>query len=120
MRKTAATILAVGLVLGLVAPSMALSETPGGGAHRSTGLAVRVNPGQGSVVMKVNGHIHELAVTKATVLKNDWNEPLAGLGALQVGDYIREECAAGPDGKSVARKIEVLRPAWRELESPEQ
>lgn len=117
--KTAILILAAALVLGLISPPGGMAEQPGAAPHRSTGVVVRVDPGQGRVVMKLNGHVHELAVTKATVLKNDWGEPLASVKALQVGDYVREECVAGPEGKSLARKIEVLRPAWRELESPE-
>lgn len=117
--KTAAAIFPAVLVLGLMFPTAGGSGPPGVNPHHSTGLVVRVDPGQGRVVMKVNGHVHELTVTKATVLRNDWGEPLRSLKAIQVGDYVREECVAGPEGKSLARKIEVLRPAWRELESPE-
>lgn len=44
--------------------------------------------------------------------------PLA-LERLQPGDYIRSECLTSADGRLVASKIVLLRPAWRELESPE-
>lgn len=118
--KRIAGILAAALVLGLLVPSPGVAQPAGGEVHRSTGLVVRVNAVQESVVMRSNGHVHELAVTGATVLRDDWGEPLAGLRALQVGDYVREECVAGPRGTRVARTIKVLRPAWRELESPEQ
>lgn len=118
--KTAVLVLAATLVLGMGIPPAGADEQPGVGLHRSTGLVVRVDSGRGSVAMKLNGHVHTLAVTKATVLRDDWGEPLAGLRALHVGDYVREECVAGPEGKLLARKIELLRPAWRELESPEQ
>lgn len=117
--KTAILILAATLVLGVSVPPAGADEPQAAGPHRSTGLVVRVDPGQGRVVMKLNGHVHELAVTSATVLRNDWGEPLRSLKAIQVGDYVREECVAGPEGKSLTRRIEVLRPAWRELESPE-
>jgi hypothetical protein len=117
--KTAVLVLAAALVLGVGVPPAGADEPQAAGLHRSTGLVVRVDAGLGRVVMKVNGHVHALAVTKATVLRNDWGEPLAGLRALHVGDYVREECVAGPEGKLLARKIELLRPAWRELESPE-
>jgi hypothetical protein len=45
-------------------------------------------------------------------------EPVA-LEGLQAGDYIRSECVTGEDGRLVASKIVLLRPAWRMLESPE-
>lgn len=45
-------------------------------------------------------------------------DPLA-LEGLQPGDYIRSECLRGEDGKLVAKKIVLLRPAWRMIESPE-
>jgi hypothetical protein len=45
-------------------------------------------------------------------------EPLA-LGGLQPGDYIRGECMTAEDGRLLASKIVLLRPAWRMLESPE-
>ena len=45
-------------------------------------------------------------------------EPVA-LEGLQPGDYIRSECVTGEDGRLLASKIVLLRPAWRMLESPE-
>ena len=45
-------------------------------------------------------------------------DPLA-LEGLQPGDYIRSECVTGEDGRLVAQKIVLLRPAWRMIESPE-
>ena len=45
-------------------------------------------------------------------------EPLV-LGGLQPGDYVRSECVTAEDGRLVASKIVLLRPAWRILESPE-
>ena len=45
-------------------------------------------------------------------------EPLV-LGGLQPGDYIRSECVTAEDGRLLASKIVLLRPAWRMLESPE-
>lgn len=117
--KTAAAAFSAVLVLGLTFPAVGGAEPLEAGPHHSTGLVVGVNTDQRVVIMRVNGHVHDLIVTKATVLKDDWGEPLAGLKALQVGDYVREHCATGPEGKRLARKIEVLRPAWRMWESPE-
>ena len=45
-------------------------------------------------------------------------DPLA-LEGLQPGDYIRSECVSADDGRLLARKIVLLRPAWRMIESPE-
>jgi hypothetical protein len=45
-------------------------------------------------------------------------EPFA-LDGLLPGDYIRSECVTGEDGRLLASKIVLLRPAWRMLESPE-
>ena len=45
-------------------------------------------------------------------------QPVA-LGGLQPGDYIRGECMTAEDGRLLASKIVLLRPAWRMLESPE-
>ncbi len=107
------------LVLSVLLPASGNSGPPGETTHHSTGLVVRVSPSQGIVVMKVNGHTHELTVTTATVLRNDWGEPLRHLQALQVGDYVREECVPESGRRNLARRIEVVRPAWRMLETPE-
>ena len=45
-------------------------------------------------------------------------DPVA-LGGLQPGDYVRGECTTSEDGRLLASKIVLLRPAWRMLESPE-
>lgn len=46
-------------------------------------------------------------------------EESLALRRLQPGDYIRSDCVASEDGRLVASKIVLLRPAWRMLESPE-
>jgi hypothetical protein len=38
---------------------------------------------------------------------------------LQPGDYIRSDCTTAEDGRLLASRIVLLRPAWRMLESPE-
>lgn len=46
-------------------------------------------------------------------------QELLALERLQPGDYIRSDCVASADGRLVASKIVLLRPAWKVLESPE-
>ncbi|HSB79123.1 MAG TPA: hypothetical protein VLM91_10060 [Candidatus Methylomirabilis sp.] len=88
-------------------------------SHRSTGLVVKLNSSDGKVVLLENGRQLELIVGRGTVLLDDHGHHLDGLKALQVGDYVREECNSRAGGQSIARNIDVLVPAWRMLESPE-
>ena len=89
------------------------------GAHRSTGLVVRVNSADGTVDLLENGQQLELIVGRRTVLIDDQGQRLHTIETLQVGDYVREECNRRENGPSIARNIGVLIPAWRMLESPE-
>jgi hypothetical protein len=89
-------------------------------SHRSTGLVVKVNSAIGTVVLLENGHQLDLIVGRDTVLLDDRGHRFYALKALQVGDYIREECTGRENGPSIARNISVLIPAWRMLESPER
>jgi hypothetical protein len=88
-------------------------------AHRSTGLVLRVNSADGVVDLLENGQQVELIVVQGTALIDDQGKRLQTLGALQIGDYVREECNRRNNGPSIARNISVLIPAWRMLESPE-
>ena len=88
-------------------------------SHRSTGLVVKVNSANGTVVLLENGHQLDLIVGRDTVLLDDRGHRFYALKALQVGDYIRDECNSRGSGPSIARNISVLIPAWRMLESPE-
>ena len=87
--------------------------------HRSTGLVIQVNSADGKVILLEKGRPLELIVGRGTVLLDDQGHRLYSLKALQVGDYVREECNSREGGPSIARNIGVLVPAWRMLESPE-
>jgi hypothetical protein len=88
-------------------------------SHRSTGLLVRVDPANKTVVLMENGLQLALIVRQTTVLLDDRGQSLHTLEALHVGDYIREECDSRGSGSAIARRISVVIPAWRMLESPE-
>lgn len=87
--------------------------------HRATGLVVKLDPAKRTVLLAKNGHYHELLVRPGAVVLNDQSKAPQALTALRVGDYVSEECILQKGGLSIARKISVLRPAWRMLESPE-
>jgi hypothetical protein len=72
------------------------------------------------VVLLENGFRLALIVRRATVLLDDRGQSLLSLKALQVGDYVREDCESRESDPFIARKISVLVPAWRMLESPER
>jgi hypothetical protein len=69
--------------------------------------------------MAKNGHTLELAVGPGSLVLDDRDKARKALKNLQVGDYISEECILQTVGPSIARKISVLRPAWKTLDSPE-
>ncbi|HSB72281.1 MAG TPA: hypothetical protein VLH58_07780 [Candidatus Methylomirabilis sp.] len=86
--------------------------------HEVMGMVTRVDRESGHVRVKDDGEAF------CTVCCGGETEILAEgdplhLEGLQPGDYIRSECVPGEDGKLLARKIVLLRPAWRMIESPE-
>lgn len=113
--RNALSLMPVALVVVLMMGSEAYNSD----FHRSTGLVVKVDPAKRTVLLAKNGHYHELLVGPGGVVLDDRSNALQGLIALQVGDYVSEECILQKGGLSIARKISVLRPAWRMLESPE-
>ena len=113
MRKS----LLVTMIVFLVVPLVAIPASAD--SHQSTGLVVRVDPAHKTVVLVENGLELALIVSRATVLLDDQAQSLHTLQALHVGDYIREECGARGSGPAIARRISVVIPAWRMLESPE-
>ncbi len=114
MRK-ALTFIAIALVVVLLMGSEAYNAE----FHRSSGLVVDVDPSKGTVLLTENGHARELVVGRLSLLFDDQGKGLKELKALQVGDYVSEECILRRDGQFIAREIRVLRPAWRMIESPE-
>lgn len=82
------------------------------------GMVTQVDLGKGHVRLKEDDESFcTLCCGGGTHILGE-EEPLA-LGGLQPGDYIRSECTTAEDGKLLASKIVLLRPAWRMLESPE-
>lgn len=82
------------------------------------GMVTQVDLGEGHVRLKEDDESFcTLCCGGGTQILGE-EEPLA-LGGLQPGDYIRSECTTAEDGKLLASKIVLLRPAWRMLESPE-
>jgi hypothetical protein len=87
-------------------------------SHQVMGMVTVVDPKEGHVRLKEdNESFHTLCCGGETTILGD-DEPLAVSG-LQPGDYIRSECVTADDGRLIASKIVLLRPAWRMLESPE-
>jgi hypothetical protein len=84
--------------------------------HASTGVLVAAGPG--AVTLLENGRRLTLVLGDTTAIFDDLGQPLSAAG-LGPGDYVREECTRQADGQSLARRITVLRPAWRALGSPE-
>ncbi len=113
MRKVL-TLTPIALVVALLIGSGAYSAE----FHRSTGLVVKVDPARRTLFLSEEGHPRELVVGRFSVLFDSQGRGLKGLEALQVGDYVYEDCIIRRDGQSVAREIRILRSAWRMLESP--
>jgi hypothetical protein len=112
------TMKALGYALVLLA---ALALTPGAdaaGLHTGKGTVLSVDAATGRLVMTHGAHgRHVLVLDRATRVVDETGAPIPA-AALQPGDVVREECVTGA-GLPVARQIWVLRPAWKELASPE-
>ena len=106
--KLVMVVLAV--VLLLWGPGLAAAD------HEGMGLIVAAGPGR--VTMVENSHRHSLVLARTTQVTDDAGNPIP-VTALGAGDYVREACVPQPDGRFIAKRIVVLRPAWRELTSPE-
>jgi hypothetical protein len=87
-------------------------------SHQVMGMVTRVDLEAGHVRLKDDVESFCTVCCSGTTQILGGEDPLA-LEGLQPGDYIRSECITGEDGRLVARKIVLLRPAWRMLESPE-
>ncbi|MCI0407712.1 MAG: hypothetical protein L0191_03950 [Acidobacteria bacterium] len=82
------------------------------------GMVTKVDPQEGHIRLKEDDESFcTLCCGGATHILGE-EAPLA-LAGLEPGDYIRSECTTAEDGRLLASKIVLLRPAWRMLESPE-
>ena len=106
--KAMVAVLATLVVLGTAGAALA--------DHEGVGIIVAAD--RAGVTMVENSHSHVLVLAATTKVYDDEGKaiPAARLGR---GDVVREECVPQPDGRSIAKWIAILRPAWRELESPE-
>ncbi len=108
---------------GALALLTLLAWLPGaeaGGLHTAKGIVLSVDPRAGRIVMThddAQGR-HVLVVDRATRIVDEAGMPIP-IGALQAGDLVREQCVPNGAGPSVATRIWLLRPAWKDLASPE-
>jgi hypothetical protein len=101
-------------VLGL------LPAAEAGALHTAKGVVLSVDPRAGRIVMThedAQGS-HVLVVNLLTQIVDEAGA-LIPMGALQPGDLVREQCVPNGSNPSVATRISVLRPAWKDLASPE-
>ncbi|MBI3990237.1 MAG: hypothetical protein HY347_11550 [candidate division NC10 bacterium] len=105
--------------LGLVASVALADQGRPALTHQSKGYITLVNPARGIVLIKQIDarHTHRLLLTGETLLLDEEGYRVK---ALQVGDYVQEECLPRSGRPSIAKRIVVLRPAWRMYEIPEQ
>jgi hypothetical protein len=83
-----------------------------------TGMVTRVDTEARSVRLKQDSEsLCTLSCGVETQVHGE--EAALALERLQAGDYIKSECTVADDGRLLASKIILLRPAWRILESPE-
>ncbi len=83
-----------------------------------TGMVTRVDTEARSVRLKQDSEsLCTLSCGVETQVHGE--EAALALERLQAGDYIKSECTVADDGRLLASKIVLLRPAWRILESPE-
>ena len=87
------------------------------GLHRASGVIVAAD--RDIVTLRLeNGKPLALSLVAATVVYDGVGQPMRATGLGQ-GDYVREECVKHEDGRHVAVRIMLLRPAWRDLGPPE-
>ena len=87
-------------------------------SHQLMGMVTKVDLEAGHVRLKDDGEAFCTLCCGGETQIVGGEDPLV-LEGLQPGDYIRSECISGEDGVLVDRKIVLLRPAWRIIESPE-
>lgn len=91
---------------------LAMADRP----HTAKGKIVSADRTRVIMVLE-NGHRHTLELSRATMVYDEFDRPSAQV--LEPGDLVQEDCVSLPDGRFVARRITLLRAAWREITSPE-
>jgi hypothetical protein len=89
-----------------------------GTSDQLKGMVTRVDAQAGQLRLKTDDEsLRTLCCGQETEILGE--EQALDLGALQPGDYVRTESHTDQEGRLLASRIVVLRPAWRMLESPE-
>ena len=88
--------------------------------HKSTGKVVKLRPAKGIIELVEKGRRLNLVMGKGAEILNEEGQPLKGLKAIEIGDYVSEECSFNKDGPSVAKKITIIRRAGAVEGSPEK
>jgi hypothetical protein len=83
--------------------------------HTARGKVVAADRGGVTMVLE-NGHRHVLDLARTTTVYDEFDQPSAL--PLQPGDFVEEDCVSLPNGHFLARRITLLRAAWREINSP--
>ena len=107
-------------VVGLVVAVLILCVAGVASAdHVGTGVILVAGPGEGTMTLVLKeGRPWTLVLGEATKVYDDSGREISP-SRLGPGDYVREVCVKLPDWRILAKQITVLRPAWRELGTPE-
>ena len=80
--------------------------------HRSVAVVTSIERDAGFLVIRQDdGQVLRIYVDRTSAGDS--------LEALQPGDIVREECTKSSSGFRIARRILLVRPAWREIGTPE-
>ena len=85
--------------------------------HTAKGKIVAADRANVIMVLE-NGHRHTLKLSPTTEAYGEYGQR-GSAQAFQPGDYVEEDCVSAPSGGFLARRIMLLRAAWREITSPE-
>lgn len=108
MHRSALSLLTV--ALALMMPWMG----EGSGPHRGAGIITALEGSR--FLVEERGEAHAMTVdarTRIVIVDDD------RVGAVGVGDYVAEECVSDGRGGARATRITLLRPAWKDMASPE-
>ena len=106
----------------LIAVTLLLAPQVGAAAdvHKSIGLVVRIDPAKGTLDIVEKGRHLKLVMGQGAKLLDEEGQPLHGLKAIKVGDFVREECSFQKEGPSTAKKISIILRASDVEGSPEK
>ena len=85
--------------------------------HTAKGRIIAADQAHVTVLLD-NGQRHPLEVSPTTEAYDEFGQQISAR-AFQPGDYVEEDCVSGTGGGFLARRITLVRAAWREITSPE-